>query len=324
MNTKESPNDAAMPRELEKWLDGMAPEDKSALERTWEYAAYAQVNPPPQEEVQQAVATFQEAVNQESSSRKTFAGDRPSRQRTRFFTPARRVFAGVLLVMICFAAWWTLSPVVINVPAGQLATVSLPDGSDVLMNSGSEIRYRRGLAGTTRKVILEGEAYFDVAKDTKPFIVETFNAEVTVLGTEFNVRSWTHVPNPQTEVMLDEGQVSFNAKLDPATAVLLKPGQMSRVVGVEAVPVQPFDFLKSMELVWRDGGISFIDKSVASILAGVEKKYGIQIENDQVISESDTLTFFIPHRVDAEEVLRDFCSYMGCSFEATPTGYQLR
>jgi ferric-dicitrate binding protein FerR (iron transport regulator) len=102
---------------------------------------------------------------------------------------------------------------------------TLPDGSVVTLNKHSELSYPAHFDGKTRSVSLKGEAFFDVKPDkTKPFIIETDNSSVTVVGTSFNVKN----RKDMTEVIVETGIVKVAGK---TKAVELKPGQKVTVAG---------------------------------------------------------------------------------------------
>ena len=88
-----------------------------------------------------------------------------------------------------------VNPKKIIVPAGEQKTVLLADQTEVMMSSGSSLLVIPATFRSLRKVVLEGEAYFDVMPGEKPFVVETFNAIVTVKGTQFNVRAYPNRMN---------------------------------------------------------------------------------------------------------------------------------
>ena len=88
---------------------------------------------------------------------------------------------------------------------GEKTSFVLPDNSEVVLNSGSEIQYKKWNWSTERKLKLDGEAFFKVAKG-KTFEVETDLGKVTVLGTQFNVKS----RNNRIDVICFEGKVKVN------------------------------------------------------------------------------------------------------------------
>jgi ferric-dicitrate binding protein FerR (iron transport regulator) len=107
--------------------------------------------------------------------------------------------------------------------------VLLPDGSTVTLSYGSSIRYAKTFE--QRKVILAGQAYFDVAKRESPFIVESGNTTVQVLGTKFN---WMHYPGVPDEITLLSGKIrlsrgNFQQELVPAERAVIREGNPIRV-----------------------------------------------------------------------------------------------
>jgi transmembrane sensor len=119
----------------------------------------------------------------------------------------------------------------IIVPLGSKSNIILPDGTTVLLNAGSKLAYSFSYGNTTREVILEGEAYFKVAKNReKPFIVQTAKASIKALGTEFNVKAYPE--ENRVEAILVKGSILIQQKSgknssvnrDP-NGVILRPGQ---------------------------------------------------------------------------------------------------
>ncbi len=97
----------------------------------------------------------------------------------------------------------------IETPNGGRYEIALPDGTRVWMNAASSLKYPASFASLKeRRVELQGEAYFQVAKDKQhPFIVKTVQQEVKVLGTHFNINSYAD--EPETKTTLFEGSVNF-------------------------------------------------------------------------------------------------------------------
>ncbi|WP_431217647.1 FecR family protein [Puia sp. P3] len=107
---------------------------------------------------------------------------------------------------------------------GSKSKLQLPDGTQVWLNSGSNISYDNDFNGTSRQVRLTGEAFFDVVKDNaRPFIIHTATVDVTVLGTAFNVRSYPE--EKVTETSLIRGAVEVTLKTNAGKKVLLKPNE---------------------------------------------------------------------------------------------------
>jgi transmembrane sensor len=111
----------------------------------------------------------------------------------------------------------------ITVKLGTKTKVQLPDGSHVWVNSDSKLTYAETFIGPTRDIYLEGEAYFDVVKDSKhPFIVHTAGIDIRVLGTAFNVKAYT--AEPTIEATLVHGLIEVTKTNQPeASKILLHP-----------------------------------------------------------------------------------------------------
>lgn len=150
--------------------------------------------------------------------------------------------------------------------------LTLPDGSVVHLNNGTRVIYPEQFVGDNRDVILDGEAYFMVAKDRRhPFIVHTFGGEVKVYGTEFNVCT----QQQKTEIVLVEGSVSVTPT-NTSYERMLKPGQMATLsafstLSVEDVDVQPY-------VAWNTGSFVFDNIPMQQLMDVLSRWYGLTVE----------------------------------------------
>lgn len=161
-------------------------------------------------------------------------------------------------------------------PKGGQYIVQLPDGSKVWLNAATRLTYSAALnEHGIRRVKLVGEAYFEVAKDqNRPFIVETANQEVQVLGTHFNINAYEDEPSTVTTLL--EGSVkiqSLSKKLKSET--LLKPGQEAIHHQDEKISVQAAD--PYYAVAWKDGMIRFQDADFKAIMRQISRWYDIEI-----------------------------------------------
>jgi transmembrane sensor len=151
-------------------------------------------------------------------------------------TPAR-IAAALLLTVGSYATWRAVGPSgeqqtamrELATPNGQRATATLGDGTRVILNAGSRLRYPADFGRAPRDVYLEGEAYFEVTHDAaRPFRVHARDGVAHDLGTRFTVRAYPELP--RVDVVVTEGRVSL--RRDQATAtdsVVLGPGQLGRL-----------------------------------------------------------------------------------------------
>lgn len=113
---------------------------------------------------------------------------------------------------------------ILKVPSGQQAQLTLPDGSKIWLNSKSQLTYPGSFHGDTREVVLDGEAYFQVSHNAKkPFIVKTSHLDVKVLGTSFNVTSYSDEDN--ISLALETGSISVIKS--GKEALKLKPDEVA-------------------------------------------------------------------------------------------------
>lgn len=187
-----------------------------------------------------------------------------------------------------------------STPAGQRAQLKLHDGTVVWLNACSSLRYPNHFADDERKVELEGEAYFEVRKSKeKPFVVETSQADIKVMGTEFNV--FAYPGKAEFTTSLVNGSVKVYAKNNEQNALTLAPHECAYFTdaGLEKKTYEEEDFL-----LWKQGIYSFSDLPFVEIAKKLELYYDITliINNDHLKSFRYTGKF--RQRDGVENVLR--------------------
>lgn len=190
----------------------------------------------------------------------------------------------------------------ITTPNGGEWQIKLPDGSNVWLNAASSLTYSLNLGnGKMRKVLLSGEAYFEVAKDSShPFIVKTAKQELTVLGTHFNVNSYADEVVTRTTLL--EGSVKITNFENDGWEVL-KPGEQS-VLNNGMFRVDAVDTDES--IAWKNGYFMFNNEKQESILRKIARWYDVKVEfADQ--SAKDVMYYGTVSRFDKiSQVLRKF------------------
>lgn len=159
---------------------------------------------------------------------------------------------------------------------GEKISFVLPDNSEVVLNSGSEIQYKKWNWGTERKLKLDGEAFFKVAKG-KTFEVETDLGKVTVLGTQFNVKS----RNNRIDVICFEGRVKVNYNLEEV--ILTKGMSVAFEDGKKIAISNP----TSSQPTWLSNEISFSKEKLSTILEEISRQYNITVECKESPSNQD-------------------------------------
>ena len=178
------------------------------------------------------------------------------------------------------------------VPYGNRFELSLSDGTHIVLNAGSSIKYPISfIKGQTRKVFLKGEAYFDVASDTEnAFVVNINDINVQVLGTEFNVSYYPE--DTEINTVLVEGSVKIyenGTEVNDGNTTLLKPGEKGawqkadKNVVVEDVDVELYT-------AWKEGVLLFRKTPFNNIRKKLERHFDITIQNDYKFLDSQMYT----------------------------------
>lgn len=165
-------------------------------------------------------------------------------------------------------------------PPGQKYSVLLPDGSTVWLNGASELEYTIPFSGEERKIQLKGEAYFEVAKSTTPFIVQAGTARIHVLGTAFNVNTY-HANIVKTVLM--NGRVGIQAGNTTAPTIL-HPDEMAILdINTGACSVKQTD--AAAWLAWKTGYFSFRSKQMELVIESIAGYYNF----DKVVFKQEVL-----------------------------------
>lgn len=159
----------------------------------------------------------------------------------------------------------------VSTPKGGQYKISLPDGTHVWLNAASRLIFPSVFTCESRTVELIGEAYFEVAQNKKlPFRVITQNEEIEVLGTHFNVSSYSE--EESSAVALLEGKVKVS--LSPSEFRFLKPGEQT-ILKSGSLEVHPVDL--SEAVAWKNGEFMFNNESIKSVMQKVARWYNVEV-----------------------------------------------
>ena len=160
---------------------------------------------------------------------------------------------------------------------GQIVSMGLPDGTSVQLNSGATMYYPAMFKGKEREVRLEGEAFFEVAHDSKkPFIVKTFASDIKVLGTKFNVNADRNAG--EFSVTLAEGSVQVSSLADPGRIIVMKPDE--KVYMSDGKLMVKRKKVKD-EIRWKDGIIDIDGLDFDELIDKLEMAFGVDIVIDR-------------------------------------------
>lgn len=213
-------------------------------------------------------------------------------------------YAAALLIIsfVLFKQYQKAEWTIIVADIGQTETLELPDASEIVMNASSEVSYSLEKWDKERKIQLYGEAFFEVSKG-KPFIVETANGLVKVVGTSFNVYS----REDEFIVACKTGMVIVESNNQTLT---LTAGQMSSLKkGTLELGEYPLDKIAA----WRIGEFYFDATPLSSVIDELERQFNINIIVNSDLSDRFYSGFF--SKKSLQEALQLVCVPMGLKFD---------
>lgn len=203
--------------------------------------------------------------------------------------------------------------------------VFLPDGSRIVLKQGAKIKYGRLMAGAKREVHLEGDAFFDVAKDPgKPFYIYTKKLVVRVLGTSFRVNA----SGTSEAVFVKSGKVSVYLKgqdLEKAAPRILLPNHSCKYSDTQKELIEDVSFnAKELQLVSAEpASFSFDDSPLDSVMQRVENMYAIPVHYDRAVFKNCFLTITIGNE-SLESMLQIITKTIGASYSLSDDGVYLK
>lgn len=161
----------------------------------------------------------------------------------------------------------------IIVPRAGEFFVTLADGTEVWLNSDSELEYPVKFTSDRREVRLKGEAYFIVKKDTeKPFLVHSGDYQLKVYGTEFNLNTYH---NNRIEAVLVKGSVGFRPNR-VVPEVRLKPNQLG-IANEETGATEVKDIDVYPYIAWKNQDVVFVNERLESIMEKAARWYDVNV-----------------------------------------------
>lgn len=228
-----------------------------------------------QYDVDQAFERFRKRTGLDQSGRQSYKWYR---------TWSVAAVAIVLLGLITVTAYWqgsrqiqsNFSDIVVEAPLGSKTKLTLPDGSTVWLNAGSKMIYSQGFGVSDRRLAFQGEGYFEVEKnDEMPFLVQTHDVNVTVVGTKFNFRNYPE--DEEAVVELLEGKVALENQLKEEAVRYLSPNE--KMVLHKATGKMDITSAKVKEVtLWTENILLFDEDLLPDIVRELERSYHVQIE----------------------------------------------
>lgn len=202
---------------------------------------------------------------------------------------------------------------------GQIKQVTLPDSTHVWLNAASSILYAKGFNQASRKVFLNGEAFFEVAKDKdKPFVIQTQNMTTQVLGTSFNISGYASDDDFHVAVLtgrVEVSRVSVNSGKSWSPETVLEANQLVTFTKKDG----KFDKKSIPDATvyadWRSGKLAFHHTEMQTVVRKLQHIYSLQITiRDRAITGSRISGHFKVQQ-PAAEVIRSICLSIGATYQ---------
>lgn len=292
---------------LARWLSNeLTPEEQAAFDAREDAELLrkiaktsAELEPPERDQV----------ASWEALQRKVGGAAEQKTAKVRRLSSWWRYAAAAIVVLV--AGYYFLQPggdewTTISAPMAQKMVYELPDGSEVWLNAGSELRFPTRGFEDNRQLELTGEGYFDVVPGSN-FVVHTDQGVVQVLGTSFDVYSRSE----QFRVVCYTGRVGVTYAADEPQAVL-EPGDLIEVVNAEASRRKLEQTPEMPE--WTAGNSHFDETSFTTVIEELERQYDLEIDYPAFLDTIQDYSGGFPHR-DLPTALQVVFSSVGCQYE---------
>lgn len=227
--------------------------------------------------------------------------------KSRLFVFSRRAAAVLLIAVSLISTYLAIAEKDVQTnlvecycPVAEMKNIVLPDGTAVTLNAHTILLYPDEFRGDTRSVYLSGEAYFDVAEDTKhPFIVKSNDFQVTALGTEFNVTAYPE--DKSVSATLVEGTVKIECN-NLTSAIILSPNQQL-IYDKESKSVNMITPDVDDIVAWIEGDLVFSNNTLEEIFDRMELRFGYEIVYASDKDSDETYSFRFRDGLSFPEVL---------------------
>lgn len=237
-----------------------------------------------------------------------------------------RLYAAVFLAVVGITAgflWFQKDRdkemITVQTGVGEIRNFALEDGTLVWLNAQSTLQYPEHFSRESRSVSLSGEAYFEVKSNKeRPFVVDSKNITVNVLGTHFNVSAYAN--DPFTSVFLKEGRVIVGNKENGGNYIIIPNQTLTYHKPTQNVSVSISE--EEYLTAWRNGDLYFYNEKFESIARKLERKFGkkIFIQNESIKFLNYTAEF---ENESLDEILMSLNCTHTMNIRKTEDGYIL-
>lgn len=241
--------------------------------------------------------------NDETGSASKFRSKSIHSMTQKFARIAAIILVAGLMGVLVYQNWEQPKPEVkepvlreISTANAQRVNLTLGDGTSVMLNSGSTVKFPDQFEADIREVFLEGEAYFDVVSNPeRPFLIHSRGSVIEVLGTSFSVRSYAE--DDQVRVVVEEGRVAFSiGESDLQNNTIIEANEMGRYqLGSNDIKTSHIEDMQ-LYMSWRDGYLKFREARMAEVAKELERRYGLEVVFEDAAIRDMVLTAFLKSR----------------------------
>lgn len=312
-------------RIIQKYLSGRFSSETEKKVQKW------MINGKDTEKKEQASLVYWNTLEQRHGAESHEALARVNRRinysRTRQFAFYKRIarVAAILVPLLLLAGGYlyyssiTNRLIEVSVAYGEKKHLLLPDSTEIWLNAGTTFKYPQTFTGEERLVYLDGEAYFSVKKDaSKPFVVNTSQISVKVLGTRFNVKAYPGEERITTTLTSGKVEVNIPSHLPK----ILRPNEQliynrkTSHISIAEIPAADTDS-------WVTGKLIFTNASLTEIQQTLERLYNVTISNRTSLAGNARYTIRFLQNEDLEQIMNVLRDIIGFDYKKNGTHIEL-
>jgi len=288
--------------QLDGWLAASAENKKEAkvIQKMWDMSA--DFSKDIEVDLDKDFAQLQQKMKVEVAPKEAIVKTMPSTQKRSWWKPLS-VAAAILLLAGAFFIFSKNNENAIDLAMqtnDEVRELVLADGSKVWLNKNSKIDYPSNMDGDVRKVVLTGEAFFDIAKNpNKPFIIEAEGTQVEVLGTSFEVSAYSDAPT--VEVFVKTGKVAFGKRGEQAAETLTKNQKAIYKKDTDTFIGRPSNDLNAIS--WQNNRLEFDNATLEKVINDFENHFDIQLTLTKKELLNCSFSNILPDVTDKEKSL---------------------
>lgn len=197
----------------------------------------------------------------------------------------------------------------LTTPAGGTYNLTLSDGTRIWLNAATVLKFPAAFDKQQRRVQVKGEAFFEIATiPNQPFIIETDQGAVKVLGTTFNLKAYE---KEEMITSLLTGSVQISSSNDTQNPVLIKPGQQAKVTSTKIL----IDKVTNNPAAWKDKIFSFYKTTIEDVLLEVSRWYDVKVDFKSGVSSNAVLVGEFDRGINLNKLLPHLSELSGLNLE---------